>query len=96
MAQFDIHRVRGGELAVDCQADLLDNLPTRLMAPLRADQPATIARLTPSFTVNGRQMTLLTPLVRGVSVREIEETIGSLREHEYAIKGALDLLISGF
>lgn len=39
---------------------------------------------------------MLTPLVRGISRRDIEETIGSLRDHEYAIKIALDMLISGF
>ena len=96
MAQFDIYRVRGGELAVDCQVDLLDDLPTRLVAPLRSNHDATVGRLTPGFTVAGEHLTMLTPLVRGISRRDIEETIGSLRDHEYAIKIALDMLISGF
>ncbi len=96
MAQFDVYRVRDGGLAVDCQADLLDDLPTRLLAPLRPEHGEPIGRLTPSFVVAGERLTMLTPLVRGVARRDIEETVGSLRDHEYAIKIALDMLISGF
>lgn len=96
MAQFDIHRMRGGTLVVDCQADLLADLPTRLVAPLSIDHEHRVSRLTPTFSVEGRQMTMLTPLVRGVARSDIEETIGSLAEYDYQIKLALDMLISGF
>ena len=97
MAQFDVYRVRGGELVVDCQADLLDDLPTRFVVPLRKDDgDARIERLTPSLVVGGDPMTMLTPLARGIAVRDIEATIGSVAPQGYAVKAALDFLISAF
>ena len=96
MAQFDVYRLREGTLVIDCQADFLADLPTRLVAPLSADADSKVTRLMPSFDIDGRSMTMLTPLIRGIARRDIKETVGSLSDQDYAIKIALDMLITGF
>ena len=98
MAQFDVYRVRGG-LVLDCQSDLLSTLKPRLVVPLRrsgGEAPAPTQRLTPVFNVAGDRHVMVTPLVRGIDRRGIEQTVGSLAAHEYEIKATLDFLVSGF
>ena len=43
MAKYDVYRLRGDTLVVDCQADLLSDLQTRFVVPLI---PAEKAELT--------------------------------------------------
>lgn len=97
MAQFDVYRVRGGGLVVDCQSDLLSSLPTRLVVPLRPTaQGAGIGRLTPTLSVEGTNYLFAAPIARAIAVRDIEATVTSLKAEEYTIKAALDMLVSGF
>ena len=55
MARFDVHRLRDGSLVVDCQAEFLEDIGTRLVVPLlpRGGGPAPNARINPGFTFNG-------------------------------------------
>jgi len=96
MAQFDVYRVTGGAVVVDCQSDLLEDLPTRFVVPLRETDRVMLKRLTPVFMIGGIEMTMMTPLARGIDVRDIEARVDTLIDHEYEIKAALDMLISGF
>lgn len=96
MAQFDVCRVRGGGLVIDCQANLLDSLPTRFVVPLRPADASVMQRLTPVFTIDGRDYAMFTPLAGAIDVRDIEAIIESLLPHEYAIKSALDMQVSGY
>lgn len=96
MAQFDVYRVRGGGLVVDCQSDLMDDLPTCLVAPLRARDESTIRRLNPVFKIEQQELAMVTQLAGAIDRRDILGTTTSLAAHEYQIKEALDLLISGF
>ena len=96
MAQFDVYRVRGGVLGLDCQSDLFDQLPMRFVVPLRADERIAMQRLTPILTINGERLVMLTPLGRGIDRRDIQATICNLADQEVEIKAALDVLISGF
>lgn len=96
MAQFDVYRVRGGGMVVDGQSDLLDDLPTRFVIPLREKDNSALGRLTPILRVGNREFALVTPLAGAIDVRDIETIIVSLTAYEYEIKGALDMLISGF
>ncbi len=96
MAQFDVYRVRGNVLVVDCQADLLSGLPTRLVAPLRTPDPKAPARLIPVFDIDNKPLAMITPLLRSIAVRDIEATVTNLGAHEVTIKGAIDMLISGY
>ena len=98
MALFDVHRVTGGVLVLDCQADLLSDFPTRFVVPLRVmytSQRAGLARLCPVFNLAGQQLAMVTPLARGIDRRTIEETVANLAQHEAAIRAALTMLTSG-
>ena len=96
MAQFHVYRVRGNVLVVDCQADLLSDLPTRLVVPLRPPEPNAPLRLIPVFEIDGKRLAMMTPLARSIAVRDIEATVADLTAEEFAIKAALDMLISGY
>jgi toxin CcdB len=97
MAQFDVYRLADA-YAVDCQADVLRHYDTRLVIPLRppAKAPLAAARLNPIFTLHGEDLVLVTQFAGSVPLRRLGERTGSLIAHEYEIKDALDLLISGF
>ena len=96
MAQFDVYRIRGSILAVDCQSDLLSDLRTRFVVPLRPVETAIFKRLMPSFTIDGEVLTMITPLARAIDVRDIEDTITSLDAEQFEIKAALDMMMSGY
>jgi toxin CcdB len=97
MAQFDVFRLPEGELVVDCQSDMVSGLGTRLVVPLQPieDGGQVSARLNPLVAVNGDRLVLKTHFATALDARLLRERVGTLVEHEYAIKGALDFLISG-
>lgn len=99
MAKLDVYRQRGGgPLVLDCQADLLNGLNTRLVVPLMPlnDAPAPAARLNPVFEVQGQSLMMATQFAAAIPVRELSERIASLVNEQDAIANALDMLISGF
>ena len=96
MAQFDVLKVTGVVLVLDCQSDFLVDLPTRFVVPLRELDRIDLPRLTPSFDIAGQRLTMITPLARSIDKRDIVGRVASLASHEYEIKNALDMLTSGF
>jgi len=99
MAKFDVYRQKnGGALVLDCQADLLGDLNTRLVVPLlpmsEAPKPAT--RLNPIFEVEGEHFVMVTQFAASVPMRELGEIVLSLGSEQDAIGAALDMLIIGF
>ena len=103
MAQFDIHARPGRHpddplhFLLDLQADLLDTLQTRLVAPLaRLDSVQTpIRTLNPRVDVHGESFLLLTHLCAAVPLRSLGETIGTARGQRDEIVKAIDLLVTG-
>jgi toxin CcdB len=98
MARFDVHaRRQGPGLLLDCQADLLAHLNTRLVVPLipLAEAPKPAARLNPVFKVAGADLVMVTQYAAAVELRELGDVIGSLAGHDHATVAALDLLITG-
>ena len=91
-----MYRVRGNVLVVDCQSDLLSDLQTRFVVPLRRTEAVIVKRLTPSVTIDGENLTMITTLARAIDVRDIEETVATLDAAQFEIKAALDMLISGY
>ncbi|MCR9267139.1 MAG: CcdB family protein, partial [Alphaproteobacteria bacterium] len=54
MAQFDVYRLKGGQLVVDLQTDLIGIDASRIVAPLReAGRYATFPGLTPTVEHDG-------------------------------------------
>lgn len=96
MAQFDVHRL-GESLVVDCQADLLADLNTRVVAPLipRGTAPAPARRFNPEFTIDGERYLMDTQFISAVQRRQLGEIVESLAHRAFDITGALDTLISG-
>jgi len=98
MARFDVYAMRrGGALVVDCQADLLEGLKTRVVAPLIAETkaPPPARHLNPVFELHGERFVLMTQMLSAVEVRELGDCVASLGEQGEAVLGALDFLLTG-
>ncbi len=98
MARFDVYALkRGGALVVDCQADLLDELKTRVVLPLIAESeaPKPARHLNPAFNVGGERYVLMTQFLSAVEVRELGRKVGSLAEDGERVLAALDFLLTG-
>jgi len=98
VSQFDVHRLKGAnQLVVDCQAEILEELNTRLVIPLmpRGHAPAPAKRLNPTFVIDGIEHVLVTQFAAAIERRELGELVTSLRDESFAIIGAVDVLISG-
>lgn len=97
MAQFDVYRGKGVALLLDCQADLLGHLKTRIMAPLfPADQvPDALPRLMSDFVIEGSMYRMATHLVSAVPRDELREFVASLENDRLRIIAAIDLLFTG-
>lgn len=93
MARFDLHRL--GEVpVVDLQHELLDHLPTRLVAPLlRPEQAGRPVRdLHPVFEFEGSRYILALHQLAAVPRRELGPTIGTLDAGYDAIMRGLGIL----
>lgn len=98
MARFDVFAMRAsGTLVVDCQADLLADLKTRVVAPLiPADKAPPPARhLNPVFELRGERFVLMAQMLSAVERRELGEKVGSLGDQGEAVLRALDFLVCG-
>ncbi|MES5099936.1 CcdB family protein [Agrobacterium sp. BA1120] len=98
MARFDIYRLKSGALVIDLQATIIDNLDTRVVAPLLSFEefPKPILRLNPKLEVAGKTVIMVTHMLGVISVRDIHETIGRFSDDDHAIMAATDFLFQGF
>jgi len=98
MAQFHVYRVPGNRLVLDLQTDLIET-GTRVVAPLipKASGPKAIRRLEPVFDVDGTAYVLHTAEMAAIpSVVLKGEPVADLSASDYEIRGALDMIFSGF
>ena len=98
MARLDIYRMKSsGTLVVDCQAELLEDLRTRIVIPLfpLADAPKPARNLNPVFELDDEQFVLMTQLLSAVESRELGKKQGSLDGNESEVMNALDFLLTG-
>ena len=104
MAQFSVYRNKNAHTRADIpfllnvQSDLLDHLDTRVVIPLikaRSFDGPPSEGLEPIFEIAGERCILLTPMLAGISKKELGAEVCSLREKSSAIISALDVLISG-
>jgi toxin CcdB len=99
MRQFDVCRLRGRraeQLVVILQHDLVDDLETRIVAPL-SDKPfrKLIAGLRLPVVFDGSKFILQIDRLAAIDRREIGAVAGSLATEEQRIKNALDLAFFG-
>ena len=97
MARFDVFRLPGGALALDCQSDLLDHLASRFTVPLVVESalPTRIPGLHPAFEVEGVMTVMATHLAGAIPAKAMTRKVASLAQQEYVIQRALDTL-AGF
>lgn len=98
MARFDVYRSDAGQvLLLDCQADLLSSLATRLVVPLLrpAGAPTPARVLNPMLDVEGERYVMVTQYAATVEVRALGPRIASLADQGHAIMNALDFLLTG-
>jgi toxin CcdB len=96
MAQFDVYRLKGGQLVVDLQTDLIGIDASRIVAPLReAGRYAAFPGLTPAVEHDGTTWIVRVQELAAVPGSELRDRVGSLAEHRDTLKRALDVLIDG-
>ena len=103
MAQFDIHLYgRAGSpvrYVVDLQADLLEPMATRVVAPLylRAPEQRLLKGLNPEIVVPGDDgvFYLSVPELSAIRRSVLGERVGNLEARRADIIAALDLLFMG-
>jgi len=104
MAQFDVYPNPNPETKqtipylLDVQADLLNNLATRVVIPLYSVSAMSKAakHLNPQFSIKRTTVILSTAELAGITVNNLGDKVCSLKEHRNEIIAALDFLISGF
>jgi toxin CcdB len=98
MAQFQVYRVRGGRLVLDLQTDLIET-GTRVVAPLlpAAAGLRAIGRLEPVFEIEGTAHVLHTAEMAAIPSALLKAPpVADLSRFDYEIRGALDMVFSGF
>lgn len=103
MAQFDVYLNPNPATCklipylLDVQAELLDTLTTRVVAPLvLADEMGLAAkRLNPQFKIKGTAVVMSTAELAGIANRSLGEKVSSLKNKRDEIIAALDMLFTG-
>lgn len=105
MACFDVYANLGSHAKttpylLDVQSDLLDDLESRVVIPLRSLQNFPKVnlptRLTPIITIDRNEFLLETPKMAAVPKRILRSPVTSLRDAQDEITAALDFLFYGF
>ena len=104
MAQFDVYAnpnpatKRAIPFLLDIQADLLNNLTTRVVVPLyTVSAMGKAARhLNPRFSVKRITVIMSTAELAGVTISSLGDKVCSLKEHRNEIINAVDFLVTGF
>jgi hypothetical protein len=97
MAQYDVFALdKSEDLFLELQAGNLQELPTRIGAPLILKTPfhKPVNRLHVELPVGGRTYIMLTHHL--FSVPDLWQKIGNVAGEEYKISTALDMLFYGF
>lgn len=99
MARFHVYpNPDGAGYLLDVQADLLDNLNTRVVVPLlpldAAPSPANT--LNPVFTIEGNAVVMVSQFLAAIPAQILKVPVASLAGSRTEITVALDLLFQGF
>ena len=105
MARFDVYANPGSQAAttpylLDVQSDLLNGLESRMVIPLRSlkhfPKVKLSTRLTPIFTIEGKEYLLETPKMGAVPQKALKTPVTSLNQAQDQITAALDFLFHGY
>ena len=96
MRQFDLVQIGRSSYALLLQADLLDSTNTQVVAPLievKSVKPTT--KLHPLVEVKGRKYIVAVEKMSAVHRGEIKTVVGSMKDREWDVRRALDLVFVG-
>jgi toxin CcdB len=105
MARFDVYPNPGTHAnttpyLLDVQSDLLNDLDSRMVIPMRSlnhfAQVKLPTQLTPVLQVNGQDYLLETPKMGAVPQRVLKNSVASLAKAQDQITCALDFLFHGY
>ena len=96
--QFDVYRRPNGTLVVDLQHNLLEDLHTRVVAPLipKAKDAPDSRSLNPMVSFDGKDYFLATHFLATATLAELGTNLGDISHKRDDIIRALDLLFTGF
>ncbi len=96
MVQYDICKLKHGDLVVILQHDTFREFQTRIVAPLVPRSKGKLATsLNPVLQHARRDWVLATHLMSVVPVKAIDVHLGSLADQGYTIKRAVDQVFLG-
>ncbi len=103
MAQFDVYKNLNpasktvAPFIMNLQNDLLDDLPTRLIAPLKSGKiiGGKISTLMPEVEVLGKKYLVVVAESAGLPTNYLGPKVTNLGEHHQQFVAAMDILISG-
>jgi toxin CcdB len=101
--QFDVYRNPSPRsrdhvpYLLDVQADLLDDLATRVVVPLLHHDaaPNPVRILNPVLQIEGREVVCSTAEIAGIPTTALGEKVANLADQRHTIVAALDLLFTG-
>lgn len=105
MARFDVYANPSRHAGttpylLDVQSELLQDLETRIVIPLRSlkhfPKVALSNRLTPVFTIEGEPCLLETPKMGAIPQRVLKSPVASLAPSQDQVTAALDFLFQGY
>ncbi len=98
MARYDVYANPSGSYVLDVQADLLDDLKTRVVIPLliRTLAPIPAKRLNPSFEIEGVDHILVTQFMVAIPASTLKKPVMNLSSSHDEIITALDMVFRGF
>lgn len=104
MPQLDVYRNKNPAtrelypLVLDVQADLLADLPTRVVIPLTQSRPLIKRPLTilmPILRIADEEYVLVTPELAGIAKSALGARVANINGQREVIISALDLLMTG-
>ena len=99
MARFEVYaNPDGAGYVLDVQADLLNELNTRIVVPLLtlAQAPVPAQRLNPVFEIGDEPHVMVTQFMAAVPRSLLRSPVTSLRGQDNEIMAALDMVLVGF
>lgn len=101
MARFEVFAApaqSGAAWLLDVQANLLEDLATRIVVPLMPLSASLkpVRQLNPVFEIEGQDCMMLTQALASIPARELKRPVTSLAARQDEITQALDLLLTGF
>ncbi len=100
MARFDVyHLPEVDQYVLDVQADILDELRTRVVIPLsprKAAEKELMAKLRPIVQIGDQQYSLNTMEIAAIPCALLGEQIANLEDQSRAIVDGIDFLLQGF